>query len=202
MYGGSDGTNSNSETWEWNGVDWTLQPLPLNPGASSGHALTFDTSRNVAVAFGSFGTWDYGPISPASTASFPAVWPTPVTCTGSLGPIRIQTLPWSGPWLGDRFEVDFVNRPANSLGLFLWGWNRQPFPVPLSNFNVLSPCDLLIDPFANELVLAPRYQSFLLPNDPILLSNHMFVQAGFFDNSPQGTQIVTTNGLELTFGQK
>ena len=209
LFGGADANVNNTfqDTWEWDGFNWTQVTPVARPPGSFGHDITFDTARNVAVAFGSFGTWDYGPISPASTATFPAIWPTPTTCTGSLGPIRIQTLPWSGPWLGDRFEVDFENRPANSLGLFLWGfsnttWNGLPLPVPLSLLNVPSPCNLLVDPFVTELVLAPRYQSFLLPNDPILLSIPMFVQAGFFDNSPQGTQIVTTNGLELTFGRK
>ena len=207
MVGGADATNTFQDTWEWNGDNWVQQSTNGLPPGSFGHDITFDTSRNVAIAFGSFGTWEYGPIYPASTASFPAIWPSPTTCTGSLGPIRIQTLPWSGPWLGDRFEVDFENRPANSLGLFLWGfsnttWNGLPLPVPLSLLNVPSPCNLLVDPFVTELVLAPRYESFQLPSDPILLSVPMFVQAGFFDNSPQGTQIVTTNGLELTFGRK
>ena len=207
LYGGADATNTFDDTWEWDGTTWTQQNPEATPPSSLGHDLSYDTTRNVVVGFGEFGTWDYGPLAPASAVAFPAVWPAPATCVGSLGAIRMQLLPWSGPWLGDRFEVDFVNRPANSLGLFLWSftnatWNSLPLPIPLALLNVPSPCNLLVDPFVTELVLAPRYQSFALPSDPILLSVPMFVQAGFFDNGPQGTQIVTTNGLELQFGRK
>ena len=204
LFGGEYGPNSTfRDTWEWDGSNWiTVSPVVLPP-ASSDHAMSYDAARHLSILFGRVGTWDFGPLSPASAVAFPPVWPAPATCTGTLGAIRMQPLAWIGPWLGERFEADFVNRPTSSFGGFLWAFAKQLFPVPIqATFGVPSPCDLLVDPFVTELVLAPRYQSFVLPTDPILLSTPMFVQAGFFDTTPQGTQIITTNGLALTFGQK
>lgn len=208
LFGGIDGQNNVwRDTWEWDGNNWISVSPTVQPPASSDHGLSYDAARHLSILFGRVGTWDFGPLSPAAAVPFPSVWPSPSSCVSTAGAIRLQPLAWSGPWLGERFEVDFQNRPANSLGIFLWGfsntaWNLLPLPVSLAQLNVSSPCNLLVAPFLSELLLATRYQSFVLPTDPILLSASMFVQAGFFDNTPQGTQIITSNALALTFGQK
>jgi N-acetylneuraminic acid mutarotase len=40
-----------SDTWQWDGGDWT-QLSQSGPGARSGHAMAFDSNRKVAVLFG------------------------------------------------------------------------------------------------------------------------------------------------------
>jgi hypothetical protein len=45
--------SSSSETWEWNGVDWTLRTPVGNPGVRVAHAMAYDKTRQrVEVARG------------------------------------------------------------------------------------------------------------------------------------------------------
>lgn len=56
MFGGVDSANFpasiTSETWEWNGVDWTLRTPAQSPVARFGCAMAYDTLRGVHVMFG------------------------------------------------------------------------------------------------------------------------------------------------------
>jgi hypothetical protein len=59
------GQSSSDETWEWDGTSWTQRDVAAPP-PRSGHAMVFDSQRNVTVLFsGSFGvikyndTWEF-----------------------------------------------------------------------------------------------------------------------------------------------
>ena len=41
-----------SDTWTWNGSNWTQMSPSANPGARDGFAMTYDSVRNVVVLFG------------------------------------------------------------------------------------------------------------------------------------------------------
>jgi hypothetical protein len=44
-----------SDTWEWNGMDWTQRPTQHNPGAAKGwdgHGMAYDQWRQVTVLYG------------------------------------------------------------------------------------------------------------------------------------------------------
>ena len=66
LFGGSDGSGYNGQTWEWNGVAWALRTTNC-PSPRSGHAMAYDSSRHVIVLFGGEDasglkgdTWEYG----------------------------------------------------------------------------------------------------------------------------------------------
>ena len=51
LYGGSDGTSSTEDTWEWNGASWT-QVAETGPGIRTSHAMVNDSWRDRTVLFG------------------------------------------------------------------------------------------------------------------------------------------------------
>lgn len=51
MYGGLNGSALQSDTWEFDGVDWMLRTTG-GPPARQGHAMTFDVARSEVVLFG------------------------------------------------------------------------------------------------------------------------------------------------------
>lgn len=54
LFGGWTGASANGETWEWNGNGtgtWTPRLVP-GPSPREGHAMTYDSARNVCVLFG------------------------------------------------------------------------------------------------------------------------------------------------------
>ena len=55
MFGGdrlSGSAAPTNETWEWNGVNWTLRTAALSPPARKAHAAAFDEARMRTVVFG------------------------------------------------------------------------------------------------------------------------------------------------------
>ena len=52
LFGGSDSTGvALADTWEWNGVAWTLRSTS-GPNPRFGHAVAYDSARGVTVLFG------------------------------------------------------------------------------------------------------------------------------------------------------
>jgi hypothetical protein len=53
LFGGSDGTNSLDDTWEWDGTTWTEVSVEgSQPSKRSGHVMTYDRVRHRIVLFG------------------------------------------------------------------------------------------------------------------------------------------------------
>lgn len=60
------GSIDSSETWEWNGANWTLVPTPIAPVGRRGHVMAYDAARRRTVLFGgrigskdTSETWEY-----------------------------------------------------------------------------------------------------------------------------------------------
>jgi hypothetical protein len=53
LFGGSDGSTSNGETWEWNGTAWT-QRVVSGPWPRLRHSMAYDAVRGETVLFGGF----------------------------------------------------------------------------------------------------------------------------------------------------
>jgi hypothetical protein len=51
LFGGYDGSNSNGETWEWNGAAWS-QRLVSGPSPRANHAMAYDSRRGVTILSG------------------------------------------------------------------------------------------------------------------------------------------------------
>ena len=61
LFGGAAGGYGQGETpfgdmWSWNGTDWTQLTLATLPSARWGHAMTYDSARQVVVLYGGYGT--------------------------------------------------------------------------------------------------------------------------------------------------
>jgi len=52
LYGGAWDTTFDSDTWLWNGSNWTLLNPKTNPGLLSGHAMAYDDAHGKIVLFG------------------------------------------------------------------------------------------------------------------------------------------------------
>jgi hypothetical protein len=82
LFGGYDQINSTrlSDTWEWDGADWTRVATPTSPPGRDAHGMAYDAGRARTVIFGGFGggmrndTWEYdgNDWSQISTAFTPA----------------------------------------------------------------------------------------------------------------------------------
>jgi len=66
MFGGYDGATLIDETWEFDGVRWTLRDLATRPPGRTAFSLTYDSVRDRIVLFGGEGaggrlqdTWEY-----------------------------------------------------------------------------------------------------------------------------------------------
>jgi hypothetical protein len=60
LFGGRDDTGNLNDTWEWNGTDWTRRLPPVSPPTRRGHAMAYDTDKNVVVLFGGWGESEGG----------------------------------------------------------------------------------------------------------------------------------------------
>lgn len=200
LFGGKDRNSTFADTWEWDGTDWTLR-LPTNsPPSSAGHGLTYDRQRRLTVGFGTPGTWDYGTTEPGSMVAFGT------GCSGSAGVPTLSPLPWAGPWLGDRMQIDITNRPPG-LGIFVLGfsnttWNGLPLPLPLVMFGSSCPLHVSVDTSDMLFPGTSRYTSFQIPNRRDYLGAVMYGQAGFFDEGQPGLPVVTSNALRMVFGAR
>lgn len=74
LYGGSNvqGCGSLSdETWEWNGMGWSLRPMTIKPPPLTSYCMAYDSDKHVTVQVAGFTldctetnqTWLYGPDS-------------------------------------------------------------------------------------------------------------------------------------------
>lgn len=52
LFGGSSNQVLLSDTWEWDGTNWSLRTPPRSPPARSGHSMAFDEVRQRVVLFG------------------------------------------------------------------------------------------------------------------------------------------------------
>jgi uncharacterized protein YfiM (DUF2279 family) len=68
LFGGDDGSNYLGDTWEWDGLTWTLVATS-GPTPSTGTALAFDSARSVTVLAGIYqpgqtgSTWEWDGLS-------------------------------------------------------------------------------------------------------------------------------------------
>jgi len=52
LFGGEGAGGLLGDTWEWNGSQWSQLALPTAPSPRKGHAMVYDSVRNVLVLFG------------------------------------------------------------------------------------------------------------------------------------------------------
>lgn len=85
LYGGSNGTTTSKDTWEYDGTTWTQLQPSTNPGERHTFAICYDTIRDVIVIFGgtdqsyvaSGETWEYDIATNTWSQRFSATLPEP-----------------------------------------------------------------------------------------------------------------------------
>jgi hypothetical protein len=92
LFGGADGiSNPNlfADTWEWDGVHWTLRTPGTAPPARYWHVMAYDSTRGVSVLFGGMAaggvmpdTWEWDGTN--WTQRIPTTWPPARAASGMV----------------------------------------------------------------------------------------------------------------------
>lgn len=194
MYGGHDGIQFRTETYEYAGSEWTALAIGPGPLASTEFYVGFDENANRTVTFGGVGnafsgeTWHF---VGAATAFFGAYGEG---CPHSAG---ISTITGTPPVIGSQFDLEIINLPTGQAAtIVVQGFSSTvstlgPLPFDLSPFGVAG-CALEAADDSVMLVL-PDAQGFFtygfaIPNDPTLLNLAYFTQA-FVPDSGAGNAL-------------
>lgn len=186
LHGGIDSNGALlDETWEFDGVAWTLA-APSGPGARRLGSLAFDRLRGMAVLFGgasSLGggagstlgdTWAYG-------ASYAPFGPG---CPGSAGTPSLASS--AGPRAGLTFVPTLTNLvPSMPIAILALGfsdtaWQGAPLPLDMTLFGIPG-CSLLVAADRIDVIGAQNgiaQQQLSIPPDPAFVGV-FFYQQGF-----------------------
>ncbi len=106
LFGGSDTifepTVVHGDTWEWNGSTWTPIDLPTSPEPRFGHAMAYDSHRNVVVLFGGANATPQFQFDDTWELTLPA--PCYPDCDTSTGPGIFDIFDFL--CFGNRFEAN------------------------------------------------------------------------------------------------
>ena len=190
LYGGFDGANVLTDTFEFNGSNWatvaTGNPLP---GASTETLHGYDPVRRKFVVFGGFGgtfssqTWEYTGANTGYFGTFGAGCPT---AQGE------PTLSSNTPRINSTWTITIDNLPVDCefvlipYGLSNTNSTLGPLPVDLAAIG-LSGCSLNV---ANDYVAAQltsngtATSSLVIPNTTALVNTFLYAQAVLLDIVP------------------
>lgn len=205
LFGGGNGGSHLDDTWEWNGLNWTLLAPPASPSARQSQ-MAYDIGRQRMVLFGGHNfvvgflgdTWAY--VLPASATGYGSGCGSP-----ALGFVPDPT---ARPLLGQISSATVTNAPTLAVGVAM-GWNNQffgPFPLPVSLAGIGMPgCDLLqsseiLGLGANPVSASTLSFSFYIPNLPVLLSSHVYIQAYAYAPGQNPAQVIVSTGIDCLIG--
>ncbi len=194
LFGGlGNGSNSYSDSWEWDGSNWTQRTPTNSPSARGGHAMAYDFARECVLVFGGDDAFD----DMWLYSSTPAIaQPFGTACSGSSTPPILTS---NSPYLGNpAFGLDLLSARASAACLFGLSAARQSLPV--------GPCTLYLQ---NPIIPLPAVTNwagfaesprFALPLNINLRGVPLYAQA--FVADPQGTALGLTfsAGLRLVLG--
>lgn len=182
------GGQGSSDTWEWDGNDWTLRSPNNSPPARSRHAMAYDSARQHVVLFGP-DTWLYT-AQPATTLALGTG-----CASGTNPPILTSRV----PYLGNRaFTLELIGaRPASACAFGL-STGTQVRPLP--------PCTLyLSDPIVTMVALTnpsgfAKSPTLAIPTSPTFRGLQLYAQGVVAD--PQGSALGLTfsAALSVTIG--
>jgi hypothetical protein len=217
MFGGDPGggiivTTPYDDTWEWDGVDWSLRAPSTSPGPRFGHALAYDPKSERVLMFGGAsqsiaspgrGTFLYGPVYAATVAIFGS------GCSGSAGVPALAPRAGSRPWLGDTLHLVCTGLPASGaaaalLGLSNRSWSGVPLPLDLAPLG-MPGCSLLVS--ADVFLLLANAGGIAaldmpVPNSPPLVGTAIYVQALSFDPTANAFGVTASNGVRALIGSR
>ncbi len=217
LFGGNSGGSSTclNDTWEWDGIAWSLRFIANGPTCRRGHALAYDSARGVMVVFGGIShpsrgngeplsdTWEYGPVNPARYSAFGH------GCQGTAGVPALAAATGQLPWIGGTFSLRLTGIPNNAPAVVCFGasrtvWPPLALPFPLDPLG-MAGCVL----FASGEFLATMPTcgnagalSVVLPNDSGLLGGEFFNQALIVDLVANAAGLTASNAAEATIGAR
>ncbi len=186
LFGGS----ALSDTWEWDGSNWTKRTPTKSPSARSYHAMAYDVARQRVVLFGggSSDTWHYG--RPATTQPFGTA------CSGSSNPPILTS---DTPYLGHpAFGLELIGARAASPCVFGLSAGRQAQRIPPCTLYLQGPIVPLLA-VTNRAGFA-RSPRFALPLDPNLRGFTVYAQAFVVDPKGPALGLSFSAGLKLVLG--
>jgi hypothetical protein len=200
LFGGSD---SDSSTWEWDGIGWQSLQLP-GPSARSSQVMAYDTAHRETLLFGggdpNLGwlndTWSYSTSVPATATAYG------VGCAGSVGVPALANDDFRLPWLGDTVVMRVSNLAPTALAAFFATSSDSASPYPLASFGM---------PGCNGLVAAPTAEfrpisagtavwQLAVPNIPSLVGVQLFQQTLILEPGVNAAGAIISNGVELVAG--
>lgn len=146
MYGGFDGTNFTTETWEYVGGTWTLVGAGGSTDCTEMYA-GYDSQRRRFTTFGGVGTafssqtWEFTGANTGALGSFGA------GCATSVG-IAVPTT-MAVPRINTTYTIDWVNLPLTAPAVIVAHgvsnvtFGAIPLPFELSILD-LAGCNLLV----------------------------------------------------------
>ncbi|MCK5940487.1 MAG: hypothetical protein KAI24_00855 [Planctomycetes bacterium] len=203
LYGGRtpNGTFS-TETWEYDGVSWTLTTTST-PSARTRYAAAFDTARGVMVLYGGITgnfqtwfqeTWEYAAGVSADYQVFAA------GCAGSQGVATNSAS--SLPVLGQTLVVDIGNLPSPEVIALVFGLTVVSPSVDLG-FLGAPGCPAHVSPDALVTVVgASGTASYALPipANPALMAFEVHTQAVVLEAGVNAFGGVVSNAATATLG--
>lgn len=213
LYGGDNpsGGTPLSDTWEWNGTQWTNRQASV--ATSVWPAMAYDSLRLRTVLFGGLNTAGQSTDSTFAYTVTPhvaTVTPYGAGCAGPNGVPLLAALGASTPRLGTTLNVRLSNLPTGILNVGL-GWlgfdnqNWAGIPLPMALDPLGFPgCNALLAPTAaysltNTAGVAPW--AIAVPFLPAMAGAQFFLQGGVLvlGFSPGG--VVFSRGLACTIGR-
>jgi hypothetical protein len=215
MFGGNPGggvivTGPYDDTWEWDGVDWSLRIPSALPGPRYSHALAYDPHSERVLVFGGAsygvggpgrGTFLYGPVYAATVTTFGS------GCSGSAGVPALVLRDDGRPWLGDKLQLALTNLPASAPAAALIGSSDQswaglalPFdlgPLGMPGCRLLVSIDLFL-PLTTSSGTADL--DLPIPNAPVLLGLAFHVQGMAVDPPASAFGVTVSNGCHAVIG--
>lgn len=209
LFGGWTGVGGavQSDTWEWDGSDWSLLQANSSPAARRGFTLAYDENLHRVALFGGNGattfgdTWINGPAPVLASA-------TSYGTGCGVPPLNLEPDATGRPVIGMIGTATISNAPT-SLGAVALGWSDQMFgpfalPVPLNSIG-MSSCILWQSSDVLGLTVASSTAGTLsfalqIPSLIGLLGSSAYLQAYVFSPGANALQLVSSNGMTWTFG--
>jgi len=211
LFGGTNGRTGTvhlQDTWEWDGLAWSLRTSRINPTARHGHQVAYDAFRGKLVLFGGTTNWPATSLADTWEFGIPGFLPGIVSFgTGcGLPPLTLAPTPGSLPRIGTSQLSDIGNVPAvlafMGIGLSSSNLGPLPLPLPLDGFG-MTGCTLWqssdvqsVAPCSSTGPTTAR-NSVPIPNLTSMVGLPFFLQACAPAPGANPAELIVSNALRL-----
>jgi hypothetical protein len=214
LYGGDNPSSGGfhfSDTWEWNGTQWTNRTATA--GTAAWTALAYDSLRRRIVLCGgqtATGQVNAQTLGYTVTPHVAAIQPYGAGCAGPTGVPTLTALGSSVPRLGTTLNLQVGNLPTGLLNLALgWAgfdnlsWGGVALPLGLDPFG-FPGCTALLAPtltYTLDNVGGAASWPLAIPFLPVFAGTKFYVQGGVLVLGWNPGGLVFTRALEATVGR-